>query len=892
MVTIWVDGENKTHSITDWTLWPGNENGEVMLTCHFRSGKKYTRPISVCQITPTKILRNVFFERKGGGVISRAERVIIYGDKYAVVYYPENNKPYIMKTAGLDFQACSEFTEQAVFGYFCHVAEERILLARKCDKNIAENVLRQIKRIMPHPDTALHSYCSGQSKKRDLPERFFFPFGLNESQLQAVERSFSSQISVIEGPPGTGKTQTILNIVANILIQNKTVAILSNNNAAVSNIYEKMDKQGLGYLIARLGSTDNRQQFFASPVPFSEETLSDSPPARVIDDLLQQVKKHLNAINLVASLKTEIDELSIEHKYLQQWMGREDRIEASRYRFSCRKTTDLMAYIHYLSDRRIGLKNRIDLLLHFRILKVKPLATHEKRLALFNSLQLSYYEKAIQEKQQSLTEYNKILESSDFDFLLERLMAFSMLNLKQHLQENISIASSFEAETYRDEFENFIKRFPVIGSSTHSIINSIGKGALLDYVIIDEASQQDIVPGILGLGCARNVIVVGDRKQLPHVPVTVPGTPPEDHYNCVKYSLLDSVCMLFGNMVPVTLLKEHYRCHPKIIQFCNKQFYDNALIPLTTDSGEASLSLVITAKGNHTRNFSNLRELESIEGHYWDEKNRRGYIAPYNAQVNLAETVLPADFVKSTVHKFQGRECDEIVFSTVLDRKHSSQRSQNISFVDDPHLVNVAVSRARNKFTLVTGDNVFERHSGHIAALIRYIRYYAGDEQIFESPVISAFDLLYSEYDKSLEWLNSRLDPGDSRFKSEQIVSRLLRDILSQNSYRSMMFHSQIALNQLVSVEKGNFTARELSFMHKRASCDFVVYYKVGKTPLGVIEVDGGYHFQSVQLERDELKNNILYKSGLPLLRLRTIDSNIEAKLEEFLTGLLMQNGV
>lgn len=89
-----------------------------------------------------------------------------------------------------------------------------------------------------------------------------FPFGLNESQLLAVERAFSSQISVIEGPPGTGKTQTILNVVANILIQNKTVAILSNNNSAVSNVYEKMDKQQLGYVVARLGSTENRQQFF------------------------------------------------------------------------------------------------------------------------------------------------------------------------------------------------------------------------------------------------------------------------------------------------------------------------------------------------------------------------------------------------------------------------------------------------------------------------------------------------------------------------------------------------------------------------------------------------------------------------------------------------------
>lgn len=77
--------------------------------------------------------------------------------------------------------------------------------------------------------------------------------------------------------------------------------------------------------------------------------------------------------------------------------------------------------------------------------------------------------------------------------------------------------------------------------------------------------------------------------------------------------------------------------------------------------------------------------------------------------------------------------------------------------------------------------------------------------------------------------------------------------------------------------------------MRNRASCDFVVYYKVGKTPLGVIEVDGGYHLTSVQAEqaeRDELKNSILKKCGLPLLRLRTIDSDIEGKLGAFLSGL------
>ncbi|MGL4723863.1 MAG: AAA domain-containing protein [Scandinavium sp.] len=890
MVTVCVDGEDKTRKITDWTLWPGSESGEVMLTCHFPSGKKYTRPLSACQITPTRTVHDVFLERKGGATLTLAKRAIIYGEKYAVVYYSGNDKPYVMNATGMEFQAKSAFTTQAVFDYFTRIASERIAQACGSKKDIAKNVLRQMEKVIPHPDTALHAYCTGQNVKRTGNSHFIFPFGLNESQLLAVERAFSSQLSIIEGPPGTGKTQTILNIVANILIQNKTVAILSNNNTAVSNVYEKMDKQELGYLIARLGSSDNKKSFFSSEASVPDGTERCSPSIDIIQELLQQVKKHLNAINKVASLKTDIDELTIEHNYLQQWYnGYADtsNLSGKQYRFSSRKTSDLMAYLHYLSDRRIGLRNRVDLLLNFRILRVKPLGGPEKRQALFTSLQLSYYEAAIKEKRDALAEYNNILKSSDFNAQLESLKSSSMQYLKSHLQKTISGATSFDAETYRDNFDAFIKRFPVTGSSTHSIINSIGKGALLDYVIIDEASQQDIVPGILGLGCARNVIVVGDRKQLPHVPEALSIAPPAAQYDCTAYSLLDSLCMLFRKTAPVTLLKEHYRCHPKIIQFCNKQFYDNALIPLTTDNGESSLSLVTTAKGNHTRNFSNLRELESIEGHYWDETSSRGYIAPYNAQVSIAETVLPGDFVKSTVHKFQGRECDEIVFSTVLDKKRSSQQSRNLNFVDDPNLINVAVSRARNKFTLVTGDGVFDGQGRHIAALIRYIRYYAEDAEVIESPVISAFDLLYSEYDKSLERLNSRLNPDDSRFKSEQIAARLLRDALSQEGRNSLMHHSQIALNQLVSVEHSDFTARELAFMRHRASCDFVLYYKVGKTPLGVVEVDGGYHLQKAQIERDELKNSILAKCGLPLLRLRTIDSNIEDKLTEFLDGLL-----
>ena len=71
--------------------------------------------------------------------------------------------------------------------------------------------------------------------------------------------------------------------------------------------------------------------------------------------------------------------------------------------------------------------------------------------------------------------------------------------------------------------------------------------------------------------------------------------------------------------------------------------------------------------------------------------------------------------------------------------------------------------------------------------------------------------------------------------------------------------------------------------MRNRASCDFVVYFKVGKTPVGVIEVDGGYHDIQEQAARDALKNSILEKSELRILRLRTVESGIDVKIGRFL---------
>ena len=887
MISIYMNGENKTKQISDWSLYYDNKDQELKLTSHFPSGKKYTQPLSQCQVNPFEQIKGNLLIVKDKPKIDWIEKAESYGRKYTVVYYPNNSRPYVMLSENIQIVSESNLKNEDIFHYFTQVAQARIEHADEHNKGIAENVLRQLDKITPHPDTVLHAYCNVTNQKRQPPQHLIYPFGINESQLKAVKQAFASQISIIEGPPGTGKTQTILNIVANILINNRTVAILSNNNSAVENVYEKLAKDQLDYLVAKLGSSDKRKNFFGGELELSLEKQEQTITLQRISELSNTLVEHLQAQNQVAFLQAQIDELTIEKGYLQQSQSENlsfDPQQLSKYQFSKEKITDLLAYLHYLDQRRITFKDRIQLLLNFKIIRTKFISNWQKRQTIFNLLQLAYYDQQLNEKNSLLKRYQERLEQNQFHSLLADLTRFSMQYLKAHLSQTIDHKVTFTDKDYQQRFSEFTKRFPIIGSSTHSIINSLGQGALIDYLIIDEASQQDIIPGILGLGCAKNVIIVGDRKQLPHVPTKLDIKPPHEYYNCEKYSLLDSFIGLFQDKIPITLLKEHYRCHPKIIQFCNKQFYNDQLIPMTKDNGEQALTLIVTAPGNHTRNLTNLRELDSLNKVGWQDftEENTGFIAPYNNQIDLSQEHLPSGIIKATTHKFQGRECDNIIFSTVLDKKLSSQ--QQLNFVDDPHLINVAVSRAKNRFMLVTGNDVFTKNNQSIAALIRYINYYADNDHIYQSPVISAFDLLYQDYDKSLEALNSRLRKNDSKYKSEQIIAQLLRDILKESTYQTMLYHKQVLLEQLVSKNNNSFTELELEYMHHKASCDFVLYFKTGKYPIAVIEVDGDDHSKPEQRKRDQLKNAILDKAGVPLLRLKTIESQIEEKIKQFLS--------
>lgn len=88
--------------------------------------------------------------------------------------------------------------------------------------------------------------------------------------------------------------------------------------------------------------------------------------------------------------------------------------------------------------------------------------------------------------------------------------------------------------------------------------------------------------------------------------------------------------------------------------------------------------------------------------------------------------------------------------------------------------------------------------------------------------------------------------------------------------------------------DTGNLTADESTYTaHPWTKTDFLVYRNVDKSPVLVIEVDGyAFHRKGTrQAKRDALKDAVLAKCWLPILRLSTVGSDernrIRGKLEE-----------
>ncbi len=753
-------------------------------------------------------------------------------------------------------------------------------------------------------NTAAAAYLAPEKLKTNMGIEVpapIFPFGCNASQFQAVKNALSHQISVVEGPPGTGKTQTILNIIANLIIQDCTVQVVSNNNSAIENVIEKLEspEYELGFIAALLGRRDRKITFIGKQSGTYPNLSSWKMGESELQELLEKVRSESLRLQTVyhskirlAELKQEKSKVELEREHYDALGGTAD-VPVFRKKVPAVK---LMGFWQEYQDILDGTKKAglLYCIIRWFTHSVNiPRILKEDPCAVTRQLQMLYYDIRIGELKDQISGIEKDLEKVNADVAMKGFSELSMQCLRAKIAEKYHFGTERRKFTEDDLWrspDDFLIEYPVVLSTTYTARSSLGKAARYDYVIMDEASQVDIATGTLAISCAGNAVIVGDTKQLPNV-VTTRQKKELDQifakynipkaYNFSEYSFLKSICSVLGKNIPRIILREHYRCHPQIIGFCNEKFYDGELVVMTSEDHDNALTLVTTVAGSHERERMNQRQIDVIKGDILPllrcQENQIGIIAPYNNQVNkLIEQIGETEIEIATVHKFQGREKDTIILSTVDDRI--------TDFSDDPNLLNVAVSRAKKKLIVVASEE--EQPVGsNVGDLIGYIRYHNCDIQ--RSQISSVFDYLYRQYtEQRLEYLKKH--KRISEYDSENLMHALIEEELAKCPEAALGVISHQPLWMLFT-DTSALDEEEQKFVNSGLShLDFLIYNMVTKQPLLAIEVDGfQYHKEGTrQWDRDRMKDRILEKYGLPLLRFTTNGSNerqiLAMKLKEF----------
>ncbi|WP_207456412.1 DUF4011 domain-containing protein [Herbiconiux sp. SYSU D00978] len=104
---------------------------------------------------------------------------------------------------------------------------------------------RVVRHLVERPGETFHDPAAGATPAVDEGS-LRLPIAADGSQLKAIVRATAGESFVLEGPPGTGKSQTITNLIAHALDQGRTVLFVAEKQAALDVVARRLDAVGLG----------------------------------------------------------------------------------------------------------------------------------------------------------------------------------------------------------------------------------------------------------------------------------------------------------------------------------------------------------------------------------------------------------------------------------------------------------------------------------------------------------------------------------------------------------------------------------------------------------------------------------------------------------------------
>lgn len=519
--------------------------------------------------------------------------------------------------------------------------------------------------------------------KAPVPETL--PTRLTSAQERTLRNAAGQTLSVVNGPPGTGKTYVIACQAIDRVMRGERVLVVCGNEHAADVV---RDKLGVLFgkaegLLVRAGRGDYQRELLQR-----------------LDELLSQTGPE--AAELPYALERKLDETAKRY-----------RAEENRFREALDESVRHGGFWH--GENSTGLLSLLRRWWIRRKLSKRPM--------------LSECWSALQERVATHQEL-----AGDYLHSLSRHNIQGLLRHKRRQLAALATALRSRASGRRQErFERLdwdvlTEAFPVWVVSAQALHRVLPRRSeLFHLVIIDEATQCNLPLALPALQRAARAVVVGDPKQLRHFSFLsrekqrrlaarheLDSSMLDLDYR--ERSLLDYAIDAVAGPHAMAFLDEHFRSHPDLISFSNERFYKGRLKILThlkEAADEFPVEVVecpvdIADDVNHGEVESVLTRLRTLVEQNADvpehECPQIGVLTFFQATAVILERRLLEEFDLATVSRhdirvgtpyaFQGEERDIMLLATGVypGRSHAAW-----NYINRSEVFNVAVTRARHR---------------------------------------------------------------------------------------------------------------------------------------------------------------------------------------------------
>ena len=492
-------------------------------------------------------------------------------------------------------------------------------------------------------------------------------YDVNQAQAKAVRSAMDNDaFTLIQGPPGSGKTKTIVAIVGALLT--RTLAQKGRGAPIALPIIASQQRPPNGELAAK-------------------KLLICAPSNAAVDELVMRFKEG------VKTTSGTHEKLNIVR------LGRSDAVNSNVLDVTLEELVN--AKLNLIGGNKAGSGDELQ----------KIMMAHKATCEQYNKLRDTV--EALKAKGQPVT------PEQDREFEVLRRKKTQLSSQIDQARDNGNTAARDAEISKRRAQQEILDNSHIIcatlSGSGHEMFQSLN--VEFETVIIDEAAQSIELSALIPLkyGCSK-CILVGDPKQLP--PTVLSREAARFQY---EQSLF--VRMQSNHPRDVHLLDTQYRMHPEISSFPSTTFYESKLLD---GPGMAKLRWrpwhqidilgpyrFFDVLGTHQsaprgHSLINIAEVEIALKLYdrlitdykgYDFNRKVGIITPYKSQLRELRSRFANKYGDdiftavefNTTDAFQGRESEIIIFSCVR-----ASVNKSIGFLSDIRRMNVGITRAKS----------------------------------------------------------------------------------------------------------------------------------------------------------------------------------------------------